>query len=104
MPECYTEYNVLGLENGNCGVLAQECVPCAPENAQCGQIMCEQGNFQASPVFNVFVQSVMVGLTEETCKTFSLNTSIDFMHPGLVEDGTKCGSEFVSWYFNEISK
>ena len=99
MLECYTRFNILGIESGNCGTRNGQFVACAPEHAQCGQLMCDGGSFQGQEV-SVSVTIYTRTFGTSTCVTFSNAPTSDTVNPGLVPDGVKCGNESVSWSWN----
>ena len=97
--ECYNEYNTGTDSRGNCGYSNEVFVACAPEDILCGQLQCSSGTYQRRLNIGVRIRTTRptVNGVTETCQTFSpLSPPTDFMHPGLVEDGTRCGNERVS--------
>ena len=99
--QCYEEYNTRSDRSGNCGYSDGAFTACSPENALCGQLQCDSGSFQRQVNIGVTLLTgrVRVDGTVEDCRTFSpTNPPSDFMHPGLVLDGSKCGDQKVSTY------
>ena len=97
--QCYNEYNVRGEGVGNCGYSGAAFVACAADDVLCGQLQCDSGNFQRQVNLRVTLWTGRVTVNRESqdCLSFSPSSPpTDFMHPGLVEDGTKCGDERVS--------
>lgn len=97
--ECYDEYNTGSDDFGNCGYSSGAFVACAPEDVLCGQLQCASGTYQRQVNIgvNILTGRVVVNRRVEDCRSFSpLRPPSDFIHPGLVEDGTKCGDERVN--------
>ena len=97
--ECYDTYNTDSNRFGNCGYSNGVFVACAPEDILCGQLQCSSGMYQSRVNIGVRILTgrVRVNGVLEDCRSFSpINPPTDFMHPGLVEDGTRCGDERVS--------
>jgi len=96
--ECYAEYNTAGSRHGHCGTQNRQFLPCAPEHAQCGQLMCDGGTFQELEVtvpVTVASRTLLVGSKFETCTSFGSSPSVQAWNPGLVPDGIKCGKNAV---------
>lgn len=92
--ECYDTYNIGNNLFSNCGYSNGATVACAPEDVLCGQLQCSSGTYQSQVNIGVYLLtgSVNVDGRNENCLSFSpLSPPADFIHPGLVEDGTKCG-------------
>lgn len=100
VPECYTQLNIAGSQSGNCGARDGQYVACAPEHAQCGQLMCDGGRFQFNELSGLSVRTNAETVTSDsvtqTCSSFTLPPAADTVSPGLVPDGTRCGNESVS--------
>ena len=97
--QCYDVYNTNSNEFGNCGYSGGTFVACAPEDALCGQLQCDSGTFQRQVNIGVNIPTGTVHANGvfENCRSFSpLFPPADFMHPGLVENGTGCGDNRVS--------
>ena len=97
--QCYDVYNVGNDEFGNCGYSGGRLVSCAPEDVLCGQLQCDSGTFQRQVNIgvNILTGRVRVNGVVEDCRSFSpLSPPTDITHPGLVEDGTRCGDNRVS--------
>ena len=97
--QCYDQYNTGNDAFGNCGYSGTAFVACAPEDVLCGQLQCDSGNYQRQVNIGVNIRTGRVRANGgiEDCRSFSpLSPPTDFMHPGLVEDGSKCGDERVS--------
>ena len=97
--ECYVEYNTGNDRFGNCGYSSGQFVACSANNILCGQLQCASGTYQrqVNVGVNILTGRVRVNGIVEDCRSFSpINPPSDFMHPGLVEDGTRCGDEKVS--------
>ena len=92
--ECYYRYNTIGNAVGNCGYSNGELIACAPKDILCGQLQCSFGTFQnrVNIAAYILTGSVSIDGGNEYCLSFSpISPPSDFIHPGLVEDGTKCG-------------
>lgn len=97
--QCYDVYNVEANEFGNCGYSGSAFVACSAEDVLCGQLQCDSGTFQrqVNVGVNILTGRVRVNGGIEDCRSFSpLSPPTDTMHPGLVEDGTRCGDNRVS--------
>ena len=97
--QCYDVYNIQANEVGNCGYSGSAFVACSAENVLCGQLQCDSGTFQrqVNVGVRVLTRSVRVNGRNENCRSFSpLSPPTDTMHPGLVEDGTRCSNNRVS--------
>ena len=98
--ECYSQLNVRGSIQGNCGARDNQYVACEPENTQCGQLMCNGGGiFQRSQVPGLSPLVRTTGISSDsgrhTCASFTISPTADTISPGLVPDGTRCGNESV---------
>ena len=96
--QCYDIYNTQGTQFGSCGYSNEEFMACSDQNVLCGQLQCLSGSFQ-NTISGVTPLTGRIRVNGETvyCRSFAPSTpTTDLMHPGLVQDGTKCGDEMVS--------
>lgn len=91
--ECY-EINARGDQFGNCGSSQGAFVACQVEDVTCGQLQCGQGTFM-DPGSGGKITILTFNLPGEVCKGFTNSPEDDFLSPGLVADGTRCGNESV---------
>ena len=96
---CYAN-NEDGDALGNCGhdIARDTYIPCAPEDAMCGVLYCEVGEFNNVDRISTFVVTVN-GRDEngrfQQCRGSVTAATSDAINPGLVDDGTKCGDDRV---------
>ena len=83
----------------NCGSNRGRFIPCTPENAQCGQLQCMEGDFTRGGVSEslTIFRSTRGSLT---CRSFTTEANSDTVSPGLVPEGTRCGNQRVSCHKN----
>ena len=94
--ECYTGYNTRGDRFGNCGHSGGSYNPCADEDIFCGQRFCEVGDYMGNSGVTLFTVSAFdENRVLQECNAFGIPPSADFVSPGLVSDGTRCGGEQV---------
>lgn len=89
--DCFTAFNTDGNQFGNCGYNSVDFIACDPSDVFCGQLHCIPGNFQLDLEFSLTILTVSVG--DQSCRSFTSNPGEDFMSPGLVQDGTRCGNQ-----------
>lgn len=91
--QCFTALNVQGEGFGNCGYSGGTFIACSLQNALCGQLHCNSGQFTgnarvAGTIFERFVSG-------SRCLSFTTSPQSDTPNPALVSDGSKCGNESV---------
>ncbi|XP_076825747.1 uncharacterized protein LOC143471228 isoform X2 [Clavelina lepadiformis] len=93
---CYIAVNKLGNRNGNCGHdKKRNYRSCTTEHSMCGKLQCDGGNRRpVDPQFSyAFRNRIIVGNEVVKCFTVASNDAPDdVIHPGLVKNGTMCGS------------
>ena len=96
--QCYYQLNSRGDGVGNCGYSNGAFVACSGGDRLCGQLHCDSGTFQGQVSIGVYIYTadVIVNGVSKDCLTFSpITTPTDLIHPGLVQNGTKCGDQMV---------
>ena len=95
---CYDDLNTDGNRFGSCGYSDGGFVPCSSANVLCGQLQCDSGSYQDT-ISGVTPSTFRIRTSSGTinCRSFAhTNPPTDLMHPGLVQDGTRCGDDRVS--------
>ena len=97
--ECFDELNTRGDGSGNCGKdTSGNLIPCAAENVKCGNIQCtnvEFDDFQLSGSVSLSSYTFTSGSFSYMCTSASIDAGNDIPDPGLVFDGTYCGTESI---------
>ncbi|XP_062522623.1 zinc metalloproteinase-disintegrin-like batroxstatin-1 [Corticium candelabrum] len=94
---CYSNINVRGSENGNCGSFNSSFIPCTLEDVNCGLLICQGG--AGFPIISIsgatiqaFFTTFTVGSTEFECKRARVTIQDSVTDLGIVRDGSQCGS------------
>ncbi|KAI6648525.1 hypothetical protein LOD99_8157 [Oopsacas minuta] len=94
---CFDELNINGDTYGNCGDDGNSFIACALADVRCGKVHCtniSSGDFQLSG--NVLYSTVtFYGSVEAVCEGASVDVGNDVPDPGLVFDGTLCGTDSI---------
>uniref|UniRef100_H2YZ98 Uncharacterized protein n=1 Tax=Ciona savignyi TaxID=51511 RepID=H2YZ98_CIOSA len=90
---CYQQVNKLGNWNGNCGKdLNGNFLKCTKENSKCGKLQCSGGGPRPMVGRDRYSFVNTIGGIHK-CKTISSDdNATDVSDPGLVRDGTACGT------------
>uniref|UniRef100_A0A8C4RBB1 Uncharacterized protein n=1 Tax=Eptatretus burgeri TaxID=7764 RepID=A0A8C4RBB1_EPTBU len=96
---CYKTVNTQGTSYGNCGEdISGQYVTCSLSNVMCGKLQCKGGKGKpqlATDVSVVETKFTYMG-TKYVCRGISYNLGDDVSDPGIVNTGTKCGSNKVT--------
>ncbi len=97
--QCYSR-NSAGNQFGNCGhsFSQDQYLPCASGDEMCGLLFCQEGDF--NNVDNIFTTIITVSSRDnngdtQQCRASVVSANSDFINPGLVDDGTRCGDQNV---------
>jgi hypothetical protein len=95
---CYSQYNTRGDQFGNCGYDNSNFLSCATSDVNCGMLFCQtDGSYQRTASVSVTIVTVPVSRTNIECNGFTPQPGTDIRNPGLVNDGTRCGSGLVGY-------
>ncbi|XP_064421571.1 disintegrin and metalloproteinase domain-containing protein 9 isoform X1 [Latimeria chalumnae] len=87
---CFTMVNSKGDRFGNCGHQGNHYKKCDSRNAKCGKLQCE--NVDSLPVFGIQPAIIQTPMEGTTCWGVDFQLGSDVPDPGMVNEGTMCGS------------
>ncbi|XP_035201077.1 disintegrin and metalloproteinase domain-containing protein 9 isoform X1 [Oxyura jamaicensis] len=98
---CFAEVNSKGDRFGNCGFHGHDYKKCSSWNAMCGKLQCE--NVKTMPVFGIKPAIIQTPIRGTTCWGVDFQLGSDVPDPGMVNEGTKCGTGKICRHFQCVS-
>lgn len=97
---CFEQFNTMGTANGHCGfnwIDGKTFKKCEPRDVMCGMLHCQHRNeklmfWKEALAYALPEAWIVVNSTRQDCKGVILDVGLDMPDPGMVPDGTKCGS------------